>query len=225
MRIFHILIILILSRCFACGTKNNGQDIKIDWRDHWENPNERDSILSMKWVHPRVKQCLKDSEIVLLTRSFLSDTSRFNRVISLGDINSDLINDSIMIVPELFITADSSYESGTSIIFTDALIPRIRVDQVCLDVDFVFVVGDIDEDKQLEIGKYYTSCVSRLKRIELLSLKNNSWTSHGVVIFDTWFEEPPMEQRIRKIEKGKFEMREVTDSASIKIDRWITFRL
>ncbi|HOX82138.1 MAG TPA: hypothetical protein PLS08_03850 [Chryseolinea sp.] len=179
----------------------------------------------MEWVHPRVKECLRDSEIVILTRTFLSDTSRFYRLRNLGDINGDLLNDSIMVVPELFITSDSSYENGTSIIFTDSSIPRIRVDQQCLDVNFIFVVGDIDEDNLMELGKYYTTCVSRSKRIDLLSRKDNTWKSCGAVTFDTWFEDPPMEQRIRKMDKGKFEMREVTDSTSIKIDRWITFKL
>jgi hypothetical protein len=197
----------------------------VDWKDHWEDPNEKDSILLMEWVHPRVKQCLRDPEIVVLTGSFLSDTSRFSSFRNLGDINGDLINDSIMVVPELFITTDSSYENGTSIIFSDPLIPRIRVDQVCLNVDYVFATDDIDEDKHLELGKYYTSCVSRFKRIDLLSLKDNRWTSYGAVTFDTWFEDPPKEQRIRKTDKGKFEMREVTDSAGGKVDRWIKFRL
>jgi hypothetical protein len=222
----RILSILLLGLCYACGTNNKTQDdTRIDWRDHWEKPKERDSILSMQWVHPRIKQCLRDSETVILTGSFLSDTSGLRKFKSLGDINGDFINDSIMAVPELFITNDSSYENGASIIFTDSSIPRIRVDQECLDVKFIFVVGDIDEDKQLELGKYYTTCVSRFKRLDLLSLRDSKWMSYGAVTFDTWFENPPKEQRIRKIVKGQFEMREVMDSANIKIDKWITFKL
>jgi hypothetical protein len=130
-----------------------------------------------------------------------------------------------MVVPELFVTVDSSYENGTSIIFSDPSIPRIRVDQECLDLDYVFVTADIDEDKHLELGKYYTSCASRFKKIDLLSLKDNQWTSYGAVTFDKWFEDPPKEQRIRKVDKGRFEMREVTDSAGARIDRWIRFSL
>jgi hypothetical protein len=223
MRILPFIVIIVFSRCQPKDVVQNNK--KVDWRDHWEDPKEKDSILLMEWVHPRVKQCLKDSEIVVLTESFLSDTSRFSSLRNLGDINGDLINDSIMVVPELFITTDSSYENGTSIIFSDPLIPRIRVDQECLDVDYVFSTDDIDEDKHVELGKYYTSCVSRFKRIDLLSLKDNQWRSYGTVTFDTWFEDPPKEQRIRKTDKGKFEMREVTDSAGAKVDRWIKFRL
>jgi hypothetical protein len=225
MRILSFIVAIVFSACQSKDIVQNNNNAMVDWRDHWEDPKEKDSILLMEWVHPRVKQCLMDTKIVVLTGLFLSDTSRFNTLRNLGDINGDLINDSIMVVPELFVTPDSSYENGTSIIFSDPSIPRIRVDQECLNVDFVFATADINEDKHMELGKYYTSCVSRFKRIDLLSLKDNQWLFSGAVTFDTWFEDPPKEQRIRKTDKGQFEMREITDSAGVKIDRWIKFKL
>jgi hypothetical protein len=223
MRIVILIVALLL---LNCKSNKKLEVVAInDWKDHWEDPRTRDSLLADERIHKRIKECLIDTSIVVLTRDFLVDSSRFSEIRNIGDINGDHVNDSIMIIPELYITPDSSYESGTAIVFTDPTIPRIKVDQACLAVNFIFVVGDIDEDSILELGKYYTTCVSRYKRIELFSLKKDIWKSYGAVTYDVWFEDPPKEERIRKTAKNRFEMREVTDSANVRIDRWIEFEV
>ena len=238
MKLFTITISILLLACQTKENEQNATDSKqnanatdskqnttvFDVNDEFEVPRERDSLLLLEWVHPRIKQCLRDPEIVVITRTFLADTSRFITLKNLGDINGDRVNDSIMVIPELYKT-DSSADAGTAIIFSDPSIPRIRVDQVCLDVSFVFPVADINEDGRLELGKYFTSCVSRFKGLDLLSMRGTQWTIVGSVGFDVFFENPPMEKRIRKITKGKFKMREVTDSAGVKIDRWTQFEM
>ena len=223
MRILTIILTLLV---ISCKTNDKLESTAVDnWKDRWENPKSREQILLAPTIHKRIKDCLLDTSIVVLTKSLVSDSVRLFQIKNLGDINGDNVNDSIMVIPELYITSDSSYENGTSIIFSDARIPRITVDQECLAVDFVFVAGDIDEDGIMELGKYYTTCVSRFKSLELITLKKDRWDIFGAVTYDVWFEEPPKEQRIRKIIKNEFEMRELTDSSNVKVDRWIKFRL
>ncbi|WP_034062094.1 hypothetical protein [Lacinutrix jangbogonensis] len=108
------------------------------WRDHWENPNQKTQLLSNSKIHTRVKECLNDTTIVVLTSTLIEDLESYSIIKSLGDINKDGINDSIIIIPELFITKENSYENGASAIFTDKKIPRIRVDVPCLEIEYFF---------------------------------------------------------------------------------------
>lgn len=228
-----ILIFAIILSLFSCknepiikiGAKKETKKL-IDWKDHWEKPIERAELLSNPNIHERIKECIKDTAIVVLTSFLLKNPNEYPNVKSLGDINNDGRNDSILIIPELYITANKSYENGASPIFTNKNIPRIRVDVSCLETEYIFPVADIDEDGVLELGKYYTSCASRFKRLELISLQNSQWKTLGAITFDTWYEKPEKEKRIRKIGLNKFQMREITsENIDDKIDIWKTFKV
>ncbi|PQJ32567.1 hypothetical protein BST92_11805 [Nonlabens arenilitoris] len=196
------------------------------WRDHWENPKQKTQLLSNSKIHERIKESLNDTTIVVLTSTLIENLERYSIIKSLGDINKDGINDSIIIIPELFITKENSYENGSSAIFTDKKIPRIRVDVPCLETDYFFPVDDINNDGNTELGKYYTSCSSRFKSLELISLSQEKWKIKGRVTFDVFYEEPEKEQRIEKIERNKFRMREITsENTDNIIDTWKTFEM
>ncbi|AXO80992.1 hypothetical protein DZC78_11555 [Olleya aquimaris] len=221
------IIIFVITLIFlSCKDDKNlevGATIKnnetSNWKDYWEKPNERAELIANPIIHERIKQCLKDTSIIVLTSMILENPTNYSKVKYLGDINKDGLNDSILIIPELYITKDKSYENGASVIFTDNQIPRIKVDVSCLETEYIFRAFDIDDDGIAELGKYYTSCASRFKTLELISLKNNNWNILGQVLFDTWYENPIIEERIRKIGQNKFQMREITE----EIDIWKTF--
>ena len=159
-----------------------------------------------------------------MSRQIIHDLERYSKIKSLGDINNDGINDSILVVPELFITRENSIEDGASVIFTDKKIPRIRVDSPCLETDYIFPVSDINNDGITELGKYYSSCASRFKGLQLISLNQKEWNIKGQVTFDIFFEEPKKEERIEKIELNKFLMREITsENVNEKTDIWKIF--
>lgn len=199
---------------------------EINWRNHWESPKIKNKLLADPTIHKRIKESLIDTSIVVLTSTFIVDTDRFTKVKSLGDINNNFINDSIMVIPELFITEEGSYENGASIIFTDASIPRIRVDVPCLDVDFIFTVDDINEDGIKELGKYSTSCASRFKGLQLITIKDEKWIIDNQVIFDVLFEEPHFSKRIEKTGLNTYKMREISlETVDTKYDIWKEFTL
>ncbi|WP_179336290.1 hypothetical protein [Winogradskyella costae] len=232
-QVFSISILLLLLVSYSCkNISDNGITDKTEivefnsWRDHWENPTQKVELLSNSKIHKRIKECLNDTSIVVLTSILIDDLERYSKIKSLGDINNDGINDSILIIPELFITKENSYENGSSAIFTDKKIPRIRVNVPCLETDYFFPVDDINNDGNIELGKYYTSCASRFKGLELISLNSNEWNIKGQVTFDIFFEEPKKEKRIEKIELNKFRMREITsENVNEKTDIWKTFEM
>lgn len=232
-KIFSISISLLLLASYSC---KNISDIGItdkteiaetnSWKDHWEKPTQKTELTSNSKIHKRIKECLNDTSIVVLTSTLIGDLERYNKIKSLGDINNDGINDSILIIPELFFTKDNAIEDGASVIFTDKNIPRIRVDSPCLETNYIFPVSDINNDGITELGKYYSSCASRFKGLELISLNQKEWNIKGQVTFDIFFEEPEKEKRIEKIELNKFRMREITsENVNEKTDIWKIFEM
>jgi len=230
---FSISILLLLMILLSCKNKLDKESITKkefpdfnSWRDHWENPTEKAELLSNSKIHKRVKECLNDTSIVVLTSTLIDNLERYSKIKSLGDINKDGINDSILIIPELFITVDNVIEDGASVIFTDKKLPRIRVDSPCMETNYVFPVSDINNDGITELGKYYSSCSSRFKGLELISLNQEKWNIKGQVTFDIFFEEPKKEERIEKIGLNKFRMREITsESVDEKTDIWKIFEM
>ncbi len=223
-----ILILLLLLASHSCKNISDNEIINKtavvefnSWKDHWENPTQKAELLSNLKLHKRIKESLNDTSIIILTSTLIDNLEKYSQIKSLGDINNDGINDSIMIIPELFITKKNSYESGSSAIFTDKKIPRIKVNVSCLETDYIFPVSDINNDGIIELGKYYSSCVSRFKSLELISLNQKKWNIKGQVTFDVFFGEPKKEERIEKIELNKFRMREIT-SESICFDPYKT---
>ena len=63
-------------------------------------------------THPIIKESLKDTSIIVLTATLTNGIERYSEVKSLGDLNNDGINDSILIIPELFITKENAIEEG-----------------------------------------------------------------------------------------------------------------
>nr|WP_321227889.1 hypothetical protein [uncultured Psychroserpens sp.] len=228
---FSILLLLILFS--SCKNKLDSKSISKtefpefnSWKDHWENPTQKEELLSNSKIHKRIKECLNDTSIVILTSTLINDIERYSKIKSLGDINKDGINDSILVIPELYITTDNAVEEGASIIFTDKKIPRIRVDSPCLETNYIFPVADIDNDGIIELGKYYSSCASRFKGLELISMNQEEWNIKGQVTFDIFYEEPKKEKRIEKIELNKFRMREITsENVDEKTDTWKIFEM
>ncbi|WP_298515982.1 hypothetical protein [uncultured Kordia sp.] len=230
---FSISILLLIMILVSCKNKLNSKNTTKaefpefnSWRDHWENPNQKAQLLSNSKIHERIKECLRDTTIVVITSTLIEDLERYSIIKSLGDINYDGINDSIIIIPELFITEENSYENGASAIFTDKKIPRIKVDVPCLETDYFFPVEDINNDGNIELGKYYTSCSSRFKSLELISLTQEQWKIKGRVTFDIFYKEPEKEKRIEKIATNTFRMREITsENTDDIIDTWKTFEM
>jgi|GEM_PF-3570525 len=226
-----LLLLIIVS--FSCKNKSDNEiTAKTEiaelnsWRDHWENPAHKAELLSNSKIHKRIKECLNDTSIVVLTSTLIDDLERYSKIKSLGDINNDGINDSILIIPELFITADGAIEDGASVIFTDKNIPRIKVDSPCLETNYIFPVADMDSDGFVELGKYYSSCASRFKGLELISLNHKEWQIKGQVTYDIFYEEPKKEERIEKTEVNKFRMREITlEDVNKKTDTWKMFEM
>ncbi|MFK7750809.1 MAG: hypothetical protein AB8B65_20620 [Kordia sp.] len=226
-----MLLLLLIS--FSCKNKSDeGIPVKTEitefnsWRDHWEKPAQKAELLSNSKIHKRIKESLKDTTIVVLTSILVDNLDRYSEIKSLGDINNDGINDSILIIPELFITTNNAVEDGASVIFTDKKIPPIRVNSACLETSYIFPVSDIDNDGIIELGKYYSSCASRFKGLQLISLNQEEWKIKGQVTFDILYEEPKKEERIEKIELNKFRMREITsENADDKIDTWKVFEM
>lgn len=223
-------LIVILSSC-----KNNlDNEVKPkiedsnfkNWKEHWEETNHKKILFSNSSIHTRIKECLKDTSIIVITSTLINDIERYSKIKSLGDINNDGLNDSIIIIPELYITDKNGIEEGASAIFTDIRIPRIRVDSPCLEVDYFFPVDDINKDGIIELGKYYSSCASRFKGLQLISLENKEWNIKGQVTFDIFYEEPKKEERIQKLGLNRFRMREITSESNDSIiDTWTIFEI
>lgn len=224
-----VILILIVINCTSDKFKENPRSIQNplrnskNWKSNWENESDKKELFENISLLPRIKQCLEDSNIVIRTKSLLDNFDEFNKTRAIGDINNDGIIDSILVIPELYIRDDNSYEDGASIVFLNKNIPRIRIDVPCVDLDYIFMIEDIDENGINEIGQYYTSCVSRFKSLNVLALQNTDWKIKGRVTFDTWYPAPPKEERIKKISKNKLSIREITEENNEVIDKWMEF--
>ena len=74
-------------------------------------------------------------------------------------------------------------------------------------------LDDIDEDGIREIGLYTSSCVSRYKALRVFALRTGTWREMSSVPFDIHCPDPPKQNRIRKVARGVFEMRYVTEDS------------
>ena len=130
----------------------------------------------------------------------------------LGDLNGDGKTDSVFILRPLNWCEENH---GKSYYFTDNKIPRIESDSFCCELEFLFNLGDIDEDGGNEIAEYQTSCVSRYKAVRIWTFKDGQWklvnTFAYVVdngkydIFKDFY------KLYKKISKNKFKFLEISD--------------
>lgn len=128
---------------------------------------------------------------------------------SLGDLNGDKKSDSVFVLPSL-----SYCEEGDSYYFTNNNIPRILTDSNCCHPKNIINIGDIDEDGNMEIAEYYSSCASRYKVITIYSLKNSKWNeikSFSFVLNDEYSIQKDFKKLFRKISKNYIEYYEIED--------------
>ena len=57
---------------------------QTSWRDHWEKPTQKAELLSNSKVHKRIKECLLDTSIVVLTSTLIDDLERYSKIKALG---------------------------------------------------------------------------------------------------------------------------------------------
>lgn len=137
---------------------------------------------------------------------------------ALGDINGDKVIDSVFILPPF-----NYCDDGESYYFTDTTLPRLFTISYCCHPDNVFSIGDIDEDGVSEVCIFYSSCASRFKALVAFSLKNGAWKEIGQVTFDIGIMKPDKEERVRKVQKGKFEMLEIIDKEENRVWKQFSF--
>jgi hypothetical protein len=113
-------------------------------------------------------------------------------------------HDTIFIVPSF-----SYCENGQSYCFFNNSIPRLYTESNCCHLSNFFTVGDVDEDGVLEIGIYFSSCVSRYKSLRVYSLKNEKWVQIGLSSFDIDTKDPAnvsFKNLVKKVKKNEFKM-------------------
>ena len=184
----------------------------LSLKNRWTPQDVKTKLINDPTLPPRIKEYIVDSTILVLAQYFLENLETFKKVKAIGDINGDKIIDSIQLMPELIYSSENGYEEGISIVFSDPKIPRIKVNSMCVNFDFLFPVGDIDEDGWLELGQYYTSCASRYKALILLKCnKKDQWDEVEHCSYDTYFPEPHFSTRIRKVGKNQYELTEIVN--------------
>ncbi len=147
--------------------------------------------------------------------------SGFTGIVELGKIKAGNKKDSVFVMTPLNWCDEVK---GRAYYFTDTSLPRLETGCVCCYPDDIFLVGDIDEDGIAEIGEWNSSCTSKYKGLIVWSLKNKKWKeigSCGILASD--FNE--MHKRIRKIGKGKFEMRQILDNTKHPKGEWLSFKM
>ncbi|MBL7732198.1 MAG: hypothetical protein JNM88_13545 [Chitinophagaceae bacterium] len=140
----------------------------------------------------------------------------FKGVKGLGDINGDNVSDTVIVLPPF-----NFCEEGDSYYFFDPELPRLFTDSYCCHPDNLFSISDIDEDGASEICIYMSSCASRFKSLVAFSLKGGRWKEIGRCTYDIAFVEPDKIKRVRKINKGRFEMLEIVDKE--ESNKWLQF--
>ncbi len=209
-------LFLILLKCqtdldsSTTGTHKSGA--KATEKDSINSINYRQILLTDSLLHTSVKHYIADTSVMILMEGMVQNIKDFRLFRTLGDINGDNRLDSVFLVPELIRSHDNSYEEGITLVFSDSKIPPIKVNQMCVQFQNFFVVGDIDEDGWMELGQYYSSCASRYKTLILLRCdKKSTWKEVEYCAYDTYSPEPHFSTRIRKIKKNQYEMTEITD--------------
>lgn len=127
----------------------------------------------------------------------------------IGDLNGDGKEDYVFVLPAL-----NYCEEGDSYYFTNNNIPRILTDSNCCHPNNIINIGDIDEDGNMEIAEYYSSCASRYKAITIYSLKNSKWNeikSFSFVLNDKYSIEKDFKKLFRKTSKNQLEYYEIND--------------
>lgn len=200
------------------------------WKNAFEEPEHKKALLLRTDLHPKIKECLLDTSIVVITSLLLRNLDDYNQVRGLGDIDNDNIIDSIISIPEMvaILNNDTITELAyySSINFTNNNLPRIVETEITINNNSIFLVNDIDEDGIKEVGKYFTTGASRFKGLQLISLQKNEWELQGQVIFDLNYPNPKKETRFKKLEINKFALRQITDFYSKDVeDKWIEFKL
>ncbi len=229
----RIAVVILFSFLSLLNTKSIGQISKNTESYVQDSTEKRDEVLYVQKqdslrnmfladdkLHPTVKYYIQDTGASVLLYE-LTDSMEFK---VLGDINSDGKIDSVFLLPELF-----DGDLGQSFTFTDIRLSKIQTGVQCNHLANLFVIDDIDEDGIKEIGLYYSSCASRFKMLRVYTFESGQWNEAGSVVFDLNYTKPSMQKRIKKIGKGKFAMREITDAGapdSIVIqDKWLNFEI
>lgn len=62
--------------------------------------------------------------------------------------------------------------------------------------------------------------------IEVVSLRNDEWIVQGSVEYDSYFDVPSKEYRVKKVGKSEFIMREICAAPCNRVtDKWVTFKM
>jgi hypothetical protein len=220
---FSVIIAVLLS--FCSGKKNKPETInRADSVLIATQSKLKNDLLSNSKLNPIIKYYILDTTAIVMLDQ-ITDSIQYR---SLGDINGDGRQDSVFLMPEFLHNGTSALGNIIySFTFTDKSLSRIQKDEGCNQLDNLFVVDDIDEDGIKELGVYTSSCVSHYKALTIYSYKKGGWREVGAVTFDLFYNSPPKEQRIKKISKGKFALREISDlGVENKFhDTWVKFEI
>ncbi len=133
----------------------------------------------------------------------------------IGNVKSNLTKDSVFVLEPLNYCKQNGEKDfdGQAYYFTDTTLPRLQTNSYCCHPSNIFLVGDIDEDGVSEIGEYYSSCASHYKSLYVYSLKNKVWKEVGHCVYDLYYMDigKPYNYFVKKVNKNKFEMLEITD--------------
>lgn len=203
---FFFFLFLILLKC-----QPDTPNLAPLQQDKEHSINYRQALLSDSLLHKNVRHYLADTSNIILMKQMFEQIEEFRKFQVYGDINGDKQLDSAFLVPELQHTLRDGYEDGVTVIFSDPKIPYIKVNQMCVQFQNFSPIGDIDEDGWLEMLQYYSSCASRYKSLILLKCTPNrkEWAEVESCTYDTYYDDPPWQQRIRKLRKNQFEMIEI----------------
>ena len=219
MRRVLFCVFSILALCFCHNSKNDkpinlttSTKDSISLKQRYTPQNLKTKLLNSPLLHPLVKRHIQDSNLLVLLEYLTDNLDTFKKVKIVGDVNGDSRIDSVQLMPELMYSHDYGYEDGIAFVFSDPVIPRIKINTLCANLECLFSIGDIDEDGWVEFGLYYSSCASRYKTLILLRCdKKSTWKEVEYCAYDTYFPEPHFSTRIRKIKKNQYEMTEITN--------------